>query len=147
MCYWLVKCGVLHVLCACETGSHSHLSTSAILIAACVCVCVCVRERETRHSGVYCLSEIVLNRGLFVNTYEHHHVSVTRFCSPLRLELMVKLRTLLTVFNFESWRSQLWKALHFQRGLWCSANHNALCQFGNQSRLRLSERRGFVENK
>ncbi len=44
ICYWLVKCRDLHVLCACETGSHSHLSTSAILFAA--CVCVCERERD-----------------------------------------------------------------------------------------------------
>ncbi len=92
--------------CACvrerETGSHH--STSAILIAACVCVCVCVCEREkerererererqtgSHHSGVY----MSLQTHTSIIT-----VSVTRLCSPLGLELMVKLRTLLTVFT------------------------------------------------
>ncbi len=30
--------------------------------------------------------------------------------------------------------------------LWCSANHNALYQLANQSRLHLSEGEAFVEN-
>ncbi len=52
-------------------------------------VCVCVWESETRsHICGLCTA----------NTYEHHHC-VTRLCSPLGLELMVKLRTLLTVFT------------------------------------------------
>ncbi len=69
-------------------------------------------------------------------------VSVTRLCSPLGLELMVKLRTLLIVFIFT-----LKAEVHdYGKGryisdacLWCSANHNALGQLANQSRLRLSE--------
>ncbi len=81
----------------------------------CVCVCVCV-----------CVIT----------------VSVTRLCSPLGLELMVKLRTLLTVFTFILKA----KARDYGKGryisdscLRCSANHNALCQLANQSRLRLSK--------
>ncbi len=46
-----------------------------------------------------CSVTVPLNRGSFANTYEHHHC-VTRLCSPLGLELMLKLRTLLTVFTF-----------------------------------------------
>ncbi len=79
-----------------ETGSHH--STLAILIAA----CVCVRERETRshHSGVYNPSEIVLIASCVLQTHTSFiTVSVTRLCSPLGLEMMVKLRTLLTVFT------------------------------------------------
>ncbi len=61
-------------------------------------------------------------------------VSVTWLCSPLVLELMVKLRTLLTVFTFILKA----KARDYGKGhyicdlcLWC--------QLANQSRLRLSE--------
>ncbi len=68
-------------------------------------------------------------------------VSVTRLCS-LGLELMVKLRTCLTVFTFILKA----KARDYGKGhyisdscLWCSANHNAMCQLANQSRLCLSE--------
>ncbi len=80
----------------------------------CVCVCVCEREREreretgSHHSGVYSLSEIVLivacvqtHTSIITNQWNSwNSVSVTRLCSPLGLELMVKLRTLLTVFTF-----------------------------------------------
>ncbi len=55
---------------------------------------------------------------------------------------MIKLRTLLTVFTFILKA----KARDYGKGryisdecLWCSANHNALCQLANQSRLCLSE--------
>ncbi len=76
-------------------------------VCVCVCVCVCVREREreretqSHHSGVYSASEIVL---IIAACWQTHTsiiiVFVTWLCSPLRLELMVKLRTLLTVFTF-----------------------------------------------
>ncbi len=116
---WL--CGVSCVVCVCvracvrvrarETGSHH--STSAILIVACL----------QTHTSIIT-------------------VSVTRLCSPLWLDLMVKLRTLLTVFTFILKA----KACDYGKGryisdscLWCSANHNALCQLANQSRLHLSE--------
>ncbi len=69
-------------------------------------------------------------------------MSVTRICSPLGLELMVKLKTLLTVFTF----TLKAEAHYYGKGryisdvcLWCSANHNTLCQLANQSRLHLSE--------
>ncbi len=69
-------------------------------------------------------------------------VSVMRLCSPLGLELMVKLTTLLTVFIF----TLKAEACDYGKGryisdvcLWCSANHNALGQLANQSRLCLSE--------
>ncbi len=111
-------------------------------------LCVCLRERQRERDRVTSQHMRYLNCGLCANTYELH-VSVTRLCSPFGLELMVKLGTLLTVFtfNFESWSLRLWKgALHFWRGLWCSANHNALCQLANQSRLCLLEG-NTVENE
>ncbi len=52
--------------------------------SAAVYVCVCVCERG-RHGHI---------------TTAASSLSVTRLCSPLGLELMVKLRTLLTVFTF-----------------------------------------------
>ncbi len=67
-------------------------------------MCVCVRERErerrSHHSGVYSLSEIVLIAACLQTHTSFITVSVTRICSPLGLELMVKLRTLLTIFKF-----------------------------------------------
>ncbi len=100
-------------------------------------MCVCVRERETgsHHSGVSCL-----NRGLCANTYKHHHGVCQATLFPL--ELMVKLRTLLTVFIFtlKAEAGDYGKGLYISDAcLWCSANHNALGQLANQSRLRLSE--------
>ncbi len=55
---------------------------------------------------------------------------------------MVKLRTLLTVFTFilKAEARDYGKGRYISDAcLWCSANHNALCQLANQSRLRLSE--------
>ncbi len=63
-------------------------SGASELVTVCVCVCVCVcaltcgREEDMSH-----------NHGLCANT-------ITQLCSPLGLELMVKLRTLITVFIF-----------------------------------------------
>ncbi len=55
---------------------------------------------------------------------------------------MVKLRTLLTVFTFilKAEARDYGKGRYISdECLWCLANHNALCQLANQSRLRLSE--------
>ncbi len=71
--------------------------SNAEFCASCVCVCVlaCVWEGDTvtQPRLVYCK-----HIRLLVPTTTT--VSVTRLCSPLGLELMVKLRTLLTVFTF-----------------------------------------------
>ncbi len=137
-------------VCVRETGSHFR--TSAILIAACVCVCVCVsvrecvcvreRERRSHHSGVYSVSEIVLIAACLQTHRSFITVSVTRLCSPLGLELMLKLRTLLTVFTLilKAEARDYGKGCYISNEcLRCSANHNALGQLANQSRLRLSE--------
>ncbi len=61
---------------------------------------------------------------------------------PSRLELIVKLRTLLAVFTFffKAEACDYGKGRYISDScLWCSANHNALRQLANQSRLRLSE--------
>ncbi len=76
--------------------------------------CVCVSERESErerkkemgshHSGVYSPSEIVLIAACVQTHHERRFiaVSVTQLCSSFGLELIVKLRTLLTVVSFES---------------------------------------------
>ncbi len=74
----------------------------------------------------------------------HGHITIAAcagLCSPLGLELMVKLRTLLTVFTFilKAKAGDYGKGRYSSVCLWCSANHNALCQLANQSRLCLSE--------
>ncbi len=69
-----------------------------VLIAVCLCVCararVRERERRSHHSGVSCL-----NRCLCGNTYELHHCVCHTALFLSLLELMLKLRTLLTVFT------------------------------------------------
>ncbi len=62
-------------------------------------------------------------------------MSVRQLCCTLGLELMVKLRPLLTVFIFTSKA----EAGDYGKGhyisdtrLWCSANHKALGQLANQ---------------
>ncbi len=67
-------------------------------------------------------------------------MSFTQICSPFELELMVKLRTLLAVFTLVL----KVEARDYGKGryisdvcLWYSANHNALGQLANQSRLHL----------
>ncbi len=140
-----------------NTPPHKYLlltvQMQSFACRVCVCVCVCVwecarvweREMGSQRSVVcVCVCVHVCEKR---ETRSHHNrgfitVSVTWLCSPLGLELMVKLRTLLTVFTFilKAKARKLWRgALHFRRGLWCSASHNALCQLANQSRLCLSE--------
>ncbi len=63
-------------------------------VCVCVCVCVCERERDR------VTSQWSLNRGLCSNTFEHHHCVCHASLFPSRLELMLKLTTLLTVFIF-----------------------------------------------
>ncbi len=103
------------------------------------CVCVCERERQghiTVESAVLTLACVLQTHTSIIT------VSVTWLCPPFRLELMVKLTTLLTVFIF----TLKAEAHDYGKGryisdvcLWCSANHNALCQLANQSRLCLLE--------
>ncbi len=72
-------------------------------------VCVCVRERERERERDWVTSQRSvqpvrnhLNRGWLQTHTSIVTVSIMQLGSPLGLELMIKLRTLLTVFNFES---------------------------------------------
>ncbi len=101
---------------------------------------VCVRERERQ-------GHITVETGVLIAACVQTHtiiitVSVTRLCSAFGLEMMVKLTTLLTVFIFtlKDEARDYGKGRYISNAcLWCSANHSALCQLANQSRLRLSE--------
>ncbi len=99
-------------------------------------VCVCVRVRERERESAFLIAACVQTH----NVTSFITVSVTQLCSPLELELMVKLRTLLNVFTFvlKPEAHDYGKGSYISdKCLWCSANHNALCQLANQSRLRL----------
>ncbi len=113
---------------------RSAKRTSLCRACVCVCVCVCVRERGRQgHTTAAC---VLQTHTSFII------VSVTRLCSTLGLELMVKkLRTLLNVFTFnlKAKASDYGKGRYISDScLYCLANHNALCQLANQSRLCLS---------
>ncbi len=108
ICYWLFKCGVLHVVC--------------------VCMCARVRERDR----VTSLESAVLTAAC-VQT----HKSFISVCFA-------------TLFLFRAWTDgntnleaeacDYGKERYISDAcLWCSANHNALCQLANQSRLHLLE--------
>ncbi len=101
------------------------------------------RERETglHHSRVYSPSEIVLIAACVQTHTSFITVSVTQLDSSLRLELVLKLRTLLTVFTLllKAEARDYGKGRYISECLLCSSNHNALCQLANQSRLCLSE--------
>ncbi len=117
----------------CSLRDKKSKQEKHFLQRVCVCVCVCVSERGRHdHTTAACLQ----THTCFIT------VSVTWLCSPLGLELMVKLRTLLTVFTFILKA----KARDYGKGcyisdscLWFSSNHNALGQLANQSVLHLTE--------
>ncbi len=94
------------------------------------------RERETgsHHSGVS-----FLNRGLCANTYEHHHCVCHATLFPF-LELMVKLRTLLTVFIF----TLKTEARDYCKGRYIKGRCTG--SVGQSEQTTLVGRRGFVEN-
>ncbi len=127
VCVWSVcVCVCVCVVCLC-------VCVWSVCVSVCLSVCVCEGVRDGR---------TVTSQRSLQPVRNLNHGSVTRLCSPLGLELMVKLRTLLTVFTFILKA----KARDYGKGryisdecLWCSANLNALCQLANQSRLRLSE--------
>ncbi len=103
---------------------------------------MCERGRERERQGHITAESAVLIVACVQTHTSLITVSVTRLCSPLVLELMVKLRTLLTVFIF----TLKVEARDYGKGryisdmcLRCSANHTALGQLTNQSRLCLSE--------
>ncbi len=64
-----------------------------------LCVCVCVSERERDRQG-----HIIVESAFLIVACVQTHMSFITVCRatlfPLGLELMVKLRTLLTVFTF-----------------------------------------------
>ncbi len=65
-------------------------------------MCVCVREEREREREREREGHITAHRSA-ASLQTHTSiitVSLTRLCSPLRLELMLKLRTSLTVFTF-----------------------------------------------
>ncbi len=66
----------------------SHLKSRFV----CVCVCVCVRERERGSQWSHLKSRFVCER-----ERESKQRCLSRDCYPLGLELMVKLRTLLSL--------------------------------------------------
>ncbi len=108
------------------------------------CVCVCARVCERGRQG-HTTAACVLQTHTSILT-----VSVMQLCYPSGLELMVKLRTLLNVFTLilQAKAHDYGKRRYISdEYLWCSANHNALCQLANQSRLHLSEGRTLLKMK
>ncbi len=116
------------VSCVCERERERERESH--ITASCVCVCVCVWS----HNG-HTIAACLQTHTSFI-TVSH----ATLF--PSRLELMVKLRTLLTVFTFilKAEVRDYGKGSYISDScLRCSTNHNALGQLANQSRLRLSK--------
>ncbi len=67
-----------------------------------------------------------------VNTYEHHQCVCHATLFPFRVWT--------DKTNLKAEARYYWKGRYISdECLWCSANHNALCQLANQSRLCLLE--------
>ncbi len=139
ICYWLLR--VCVCVCVCvrvwEREREGVTSQHISYLYRGLCVCVWDWETVTSQQSVQ-LVRNRLNRGLCTNTYELHHCVCHATLFPFRAWTDAKLRTLLTVFiTFWMLKLAIMKgALHFQCGVWCSANHNALCQLANQSRRK-----------
>ncbi len=122
-------------VCFCEKAKALYLTVQTRSFACnvscvCVCVCVCVWERERERQGLITVESAVLTSACVQTHTSFITVSVTWLCSSLRLELMVKLTTLLTVFIFtlKAEARDYGKVRYISDArLWCSANHNALC--------------------
>ncbi len=82
-------CSVCVCLCVCERQRERVTVQLRVCVCVCVCVCalLCVREGDT-----------VTQPQLVCKHIRASSLCLSRNCSPLRLELMVKLRTLLTIF-------------------------------------------------
>ncbi len=135
ICYWLFKCGVLHIVCACVWERERERELERVTVQCRVCVCVrvrCVRAIE----GDTVTSQL----RLVCKHIRASSPSCIMFPSLAWTDGKTKDMINCLCIYFESWSSQLWKeTFHFRCGLWCSANHNALGQLANQRRLRLSE--------
>ncbi len=133
VCYWLFKCRVLHVVC--------------------VSVCVCEREREEKrsshHSEVYSASEIILIAACLQTHTSFITVSVTWFCSPFGLELMVKLRTLLTVLTviLKAEARDYEMGVTFLMQLVVFGQSQCTVPVGQWEQTAFVERRDFVEKR
>ncbi len=108
ICYWLLCARAC--VCVWERRERDRVTSQHISYLNRACVWVSERgqwererererERWSHHSGVYSASEIILIAACLQTHTSIITVSVTRLCSPLGLDLMVKLRTLLTVFT------------------------------------------------
>ncbi len=125
-------------VCVRERERQGHISAHQLNHSLCVCVYEWERERE--RDG-HIKAECTAHQTACLQT---HTSLITDSDSLLPSRAWTDGKTKDTInclyIHFESWSSRLWKeALHFRRGLWYSANHNALCQLANQSRLCLSE--------
>ncbi len=150
ICYWLLKCGVLRVVCVCrarvcvreierETGSHH--STPAILIAACVCVWERERERETgsHHSGVSCLNRC-LNSCVYHRLYFTHNLK-----NPI-----IKPHRKISKEPAANYSSGFWRHSSptlFRRVLVVFSQSQCTVPVGQSEQTALVGRRDFVENE
>ncbi len=128
-CYWFkcllstvqmhsFACHVCVIVCECEWGEQGHITAEYT-----------AHQKSSFPRLVYCK---------YIRASSLCHTTLF----PSRLKLMVKLTTLLTVFIFTlktEARDYGKRCYIFNAFLWYSANHNALCQLANQSRLCLSE--------
>ncbi len=122
-------------------------STSTVLITA--CVCEKERERWSHHSGVYSPSEIVLIAVCGQTHTSFITVSVMRLCSPLGLELMVKLTTLLTVFTLilKAGLAIMERGVTFPTRLVVFGQSQCTVPAGQSEQTVLVRRTDFVENE
>ncbi len=124
-------------LCVCVCERERVTSQSR------VCVCVCARVCERERHGHITTTACVQTHMSFIT------VSVTWLCSPLGLELMVKLRTLLTVFTFilKAEARDYGEGRYIWLVLVVFGQSQCTVPVGQSEQTALVGRRDFVENE
>ncbi len=116
----------------------SESTTVCFVISLSICYWQILREGET---GSHNNRVSFLKRGLCANTYEHHHCVCHATLLPVHAWTDGKCKDIINclfTFNLNAEARDYAEGHYiFDSCLWCSANHNALGQLANQSRLRL----------
>ncbi len=114
-----------------------------------VCVCVCEIEREREKERALLWSPPPTTVACVQTHTSFITVSVMRLCSPFRLELMVKLRTLLTVFTLvlKAEARNYGKGVTFPTRIVMFGQSQCTGSAGQSEQTALVGRRDFVENK
>ncbi len=147
ICYWLFKCGVLHIVCACvcerererERVREGHSAVSCV----CVCVCVCARACVRAIEGDTVTSQL----RLVCKHIRASSPSCIMFPSLAWTDGKTKDMINCLCIYFESWSSQIMERdISFPMWLVLFGQSQCSGSVGQSEETALVRRRDFVEN-